>query len=92
MIVILTIIILFNPYVQSSDCNISGICINNELIVENFNTISQCWNLCLNNDNCNWFSYNWEIGDCLLFEKCPELEQQGDFITSQVECDYSISK
>ena len=28
--------------------------------------------------------------DCFLFETCPELKSEKDFITSQVECEYDL--
>ena len=35
-----------------------------------------------------WMAHSEELKDCFLFDICPELEFENDFITSQIECEY----
>ena len=57
-------------------------------MIETSNSITECWSLCRNTGKCAWFSFSKELHDCFLFETCPELKSEKDFITSQVECEY----
>ena len=59
-------------------------------MIETSNSITECWSLCRNTGKCAWFSFSKELHDCFLFETCPELKSEKDFITSQVECEYDL--
>ena len=48
-----------------------------------------CWVLCRNTAECNWFTFDTEDNDCLLFKTCSALDEDLKFITGQVECDYT---
>ena len=52
-------------------------------------SIEECWNFCQNATGCTWFSHSEQLQDCFLFDTCPELKPEKDFITSQVECVYN---
>ena len=57
-------------------------------MIEASYSINECWSLCRNTGKCAWFSFSKELQDCFLFETCPDLKSEKDFITSQVECEY----
>ena len=48
-----------------------------------------CWVLCRNTAECNWFTFDTEDNDCLLFKTCSALDDDHKFITGEVECDYT---
>ena len=50
---------------------------------------NDCWIRCRNDGKCNWFSFDLEDMDCLLFTTCPEIQATSKFISGQKECDYS---
>ena len=39
---------------------------------------------------CKWFSFELQSNTCILLEKCPEIEGNDQYVSSQVECEYSI--
>ena len=59
------------------------------LNIEPSASIEECWNFCQNATGCTWFSHSAQLQDCFLFDTCPELKPEKDFITSQVECVYN---
>ena len=48
-----------------------------------------CWILCRNTAECNWFTFDTEDNDCLLFKTCSAFDDDTKFITGQAECDYT---
>ena len=52
-----------------------------------------CWSLCKSTDDCNWFSYgNDSVNPCHLYETCPEIEENPQFISGQKECKYDYGE
>ena len=51
-------------------------------------TMFDCSRFCQSFLNCNWFSYGKELEICQVFNECPNLIQNIDFLTSQVDCQY----
>ena len=51
-------------------------------------TITKCSKYCRSFLNCNWFSYSKEFKLCQVFNECPTIIQNNDFLTSQVDCKY----
>ena len=51
-----------------------------------------CWSLCQSNDECTWFSYENVGNDCILFETCPEIEENQYFISSKKNCQYQSKR
>ena len=50
-------------------------------------SLMECKNECKTTDNCNWFSYNSPNNStCLLYNVCPEKDNDEAWITSQKEC------
>ena len=51
-----------------------------------------CWSLCKSTDGCAWFSFQTteDIGQtsCILFEDCPEIDTNPEFVSGQKECEY----
>ena len=56
---------------------------------QNFSSIDDCWKFCKANENCHWFSFSKILNICLLFDECPEVDENPDFVTSEVECSYN---
>ena len=47
-----------------------------------------CRDECKTTDYCNWFSYSSpKRSTCLLYDDCPEKDNDETWITSQKECD-----
>ena len=40
--------------------------------------------------DCGWVSYDVESQNCFLFETCPEIEENDQYVSGQSECEYSI--
>ena len=48
-----------------------------------------CWSLCKSIEDCAWFSFATTLNQtCLLFETCPEINSNPQFVSGQKECDY----
>ena len=48
-----------------------------------------CLSLCKSTDRCAWFSFHTVLDQtCILFEDCPEIEEDPQFVSGQKECDY----
>ena len=47
-----------------------------------------CWSLCKSTEGCAWFSFDMDHRTCNLFEDCPEIEADPQFVSGQKECDY----
>ena len=55
-------------------------------------TQRECSLSCENVKNCLWYSYNKVNHDCLLFSKCPGVDEtEGNFISAEVGCKLSKS-
>ena len=48
--------------------------------------MEECWKSCQATPTCSWLSYSSNLELCLLFSECPEIEEEKDFLSSQVEC------
>ena len=56
-------------------------------------SIFECWSLCHSTQQtCKWFSFSQTLETCLLFNKCPEIDENDDFVTSEVDCQYMQGK
>ena len=54
-----------------------------------------CLSLCKSTENCNWFSYandSVERYPCYLYETCPEIDENRQFISGQKECKYDYGE
>ena len=48
-----------------------------------------CWYLCKSIERCAWFSFDMIGGQtCILYETCPEIDSNPQFVSGQKECDY----
>ena len=51
-----------------------------------------CWSWCESTEGCNWFSYETsDIQRCILFENCPEIEEEQhlQYISGHKDCQYT---
>ena len=62
---------------------------NDPIVSESTENIIECWNLCQSTENCFWFSFSQLMETCLLFNICPEIDENENFVTSEVECTYN---
>ena len=63
---------------------------NDPIVVsESTESIIECWNLCQSTENCFWFSFSQLMKTCLLFNICPEIDENENFVTSEVDCTYN---
>ena len=52
-----------------------------------------CWSLCRSTEGCAWFSFDTAGSQtCILFEDCPEIEPNPQFVSGQKECEYGDGK
>ena len=55
-----------------------------------------CLSLCKSTEGCAWFSFQTtvDIGQtsCILFEDCPEIDTNPEFVSGQKECEYGNSE
>ena len=63
---------------------------NDPIVSESTESIIECWNLCQSTENCFWFSFSQLMETCLLFNICPEIDENENFVTSEVDCTYDI--
>merc|ERR1719192_2851015 len=70
--------------------DIPGLCLGQILPSETSEDMVACWSLCTSTESCAWFSFDTTEGQtCILFETCPEIESNPQFVSGQKECDYS---
>ena len=50
-------------------------------------TTSQCHLTCQSNKECMWFSYSQQQNLCIIFNTCPVLGEDSDFVSSHVNCE-----
>ena len=62
---------------------------NDPIVSESTESIIECWNLCQSTENCFWFSFSQLMETCLLFNICPEIDENENFVTSEVDCTYN---
>ena len=50
-----------------------------------------CWDLCKKFEGCNWFSFDIAKDRiCQMFETCPKIDSNWQFVSGQKECEYDI--
>ncbi len=68
-------------------CWVPGIC--QDILIDNTASDSDndCLGLCQETDNCLWFTYDSEDGDCMLFQDCQQLDTTCETcVSGQREC------
>ena len=45
-----------------------------------------CLYQCTLVDGCAWYSFERNVGNCLLLKDCPSLNEELNYISGQVEC------
>jgi len=66
-----------NPLVSDVACNRLGVCLG-ILIKDTFQTPNErvCEKQCQEDVDCEWFSYDPSISECLLFISCTEISEE----------------
>ena len=80
----------FQIAIRNSSWNIFFALQNSAIVTESTESINECWNLCRSTENCFWFSFSQLLKTCLLFNGCPEIDENENFVTSEVDCTYDI--
>ena len=75
---------------ENYQCDILGICKNSEFvgIVHHINTNIDCIDACLNDDECNWCTFDSDFSQCILFADCNKIDNYkcSNCLTNQKEC------
>ena len=53
---------------------------------------NHCWTTCRGLSKCSTFSFHLKSRTCFLFESCPELVSNNQFISGQKSYDYGKSR
>ena len=75
-------------------CNQDGLCINFLLeVTASVSTIGECYLKCVENQECQWYTFNSKFGTCHLNMGCNSvvLENQ-EFVHNHKECEVLKSK
>jgi hypothetical protein len=77
------------PTTTTTRCDIPGLCRGQLLHFDTSADMVACLSLCKSTAGCSWFSFHTIIDQtCILFEDCPEIESNPQFVSGQKECDY----
>jgi hypothetical protein len=50
------------------------------------NSAADCLGTCKSQPDCAWFTYNQDVGLCLLLESCENINSAPQWISGQVNC------
>ena len=78
------------PHVSSEiDCPIcstDGQCVGTFLTDDVANSTAECLEKCNFKPDCTWFTYNQDVGLCLLLESCENINSEHQWISGEVNC------
>ena len=83
---------------NAQQCNITGICLNSEVIevINDILAYEECLQECKQSQECQWLSFYPDGLLCELFKDCPEIDETvcHNCITSEKTCgdDHTLSK
>ena len=50
----------------------------------------QCWQKCLENSECKWYSYDSKVESCISLQTCPSIDETAtDFKSGEANCEFS---